>query len=241
MRRRALLGAGCGLLATRPGRAEAEVDLLLVLAADVSQSMRDVDLRLQRQGYAAALRDPEVQAAICSGPRGAVGLLYMEWSGVEDQRVLLPWTRMGEGEAAESAAVALMEAPVRSGTWTSISAALSAARRLVAAAPFAAPRRVLDVSGDGENNAGLPVEEARDAAVAEGIVINGLPVLRPDSRRAAFGRPGETALEEHYREAVTGGPGAFVLPARGLDSFAEAIRRKLILEIAGRSPGPGIG
>jgi hypothetical protein len=240
MRRRALLGAGGGLLCAGVARAGTDVDLLLLLAADVSQSMRDADLRLQRQGYAAALRDPQVQAAIGSGPRGAVGLLYLEWSGPEDQRVLLPWMRLGDAEAAEAAAIALAEAPVRSGTWTSISGAVAAARRLVAAAPFDAPRRVLDISGDGENNAGEPVEPQRDAAVEERIVINGLPIVRPDMRRAAS-RPGESALEEHYRLAVTGGPGAFVLPAQGLDTFADAIRRKLILEIAGRAVGPGAG
>jgi hypothetical protein len=240
MRRRTLLGAGCGLLSAGPARAEAEVDLLLVLAADVSQSMRDTDLRLQRQGYAAALRDEAVQAAIASGPHGAIALLYLEWSGVEDQRVVVPWTRLGDAGAVEAASLALDEAPVRSGTWTSISAAITAARGLVVAAPFAAHRCVLDISGDGENNAGPPAEQQRDAAVAEGIVINGLPILRPGLRRAAFGRPGETALEEHYRDAVTGGPGAFVLPAQGLEAFADAIRRKLILEIAGRSPDASI-
>ncbi len=236
MRRRTLLGAGCGLLCAGSARAEAEVDLLLVLAADVSQSMRDADLRLQRQGYAAALRDPEVQAAIASGPHGAIGLLYMEWSGVEDQRVLLPWTRLGDGEAAEVAALTLAETPVRSGTWTSISSAVAAAHGLAAAAPFTAPRRVFDISGDGENNAGTPVEVVRDQAVADGIVINGLPIVRSGLRPASDGRPGRTVLEEHYRMAVTGGPGSFVLPARGLDAFADAIRRKLILEIAGRWP-----
>ncbi|MGG5819326.1 DUF1194 domain-containing protein [Falsiroseomonas sp. HW251] len=238
MRRRTLFGAGCGLLLA--GRAwtqtATEVDLLLVLAADVSQSMQDRDLRLQRRGYAEALRDAEVQGAIASGANAAIGLLYMEWSGVEDQRVLLPWTRIGDAEAAEGFASGLLEAPIRSGTWTSISGALAAARRQMAAAPFTAPRRVVDVSGDGENNAGTPVEEERDAAVAEGIVINGLPILRFDARRSGAAPNGETALEEHYRRMVTGGPGAFTVRAQGLENFSEAIRRKLIMEIAGLSP-----
>ena len=241
MRRRTLLGAGCGLLFAGSGRTEptdeAEVDLLLVLAADVSQSMQDGDLRLQRRGYADALCDPQVQAAVASGAHGAIGLAYVEWSGPEDQRILLPWTRLNGTEAAEAAALALAEAPIRSGSWTSISGAIAAARRLVAAAPFAAQRRVVDISGDGANNAGAPADEERDAAVAEGIVINGLPILRGAERRARDGRPGETMLEAHYRQAVIGGPRAFILPASGLESFADAIRRKLVLEIAGLTPG----
>lgn len=242
MRRRTLMGAAGGWLLASPALAQTanrddrQVDLLLVLAADVSQSMQDHDLRLQRLGYAAALRDADLQGAIASGAYAAIGLLYMEWSGIEDQRVLLPWTRIGDAEGAEAAASALLGAPVRSGTWTSISAALAAARRHMAAAPFAAIRRVIDVSGDGENNAGGPVETERDAAVAEGIVINGLPILRQDARRSALASEGETVLEEHYRRLVTGGPGAFMLRAQGLENFSEAIRRKLILEIAGLQP-----
>ncbi|WP_237217083.1 DUF1194 domain-containing protein [Falsiroseomonas oryziterrae] len=241
MRRRILLAAGCGtLLAPRLARSEAtEVDLLLVLAADVSQSMQNRDLRLQREGYIAALRDREVMEAAASGPIGAIAVAYVEWSGVDDQRILVPWVRIGDVGDAARVALLLEEAPLRSGNWTSISMALAMSRRLIAAAPFQAQRRVVDVSGDGENNHGPPAEQERDLTVAEGIVVNGLPILRPSARLAGTGLPGETALEEHYRTLVTGGARAFVLPAQGFESFADAIRRKLVMEIADLAPsGP---
>ena len=238
MRRRTLLGAGCGLLTLpRLARAQAaEVDLLLVLAADVSQSMENSELRLQREGYVGALHDGDVLDAIGSGPCGSIAIAYLEWSGAEDQRVLVPWTRLaGAGDVA-GVAGRLAEAPLRSGTWTSISAALAASRRLVAEAPFFAARQVVDVSGDGENNHGGPVEKERDRALQDGITINGLPILRPNARLSMTGEPGETALEEHYRRLVIGGAGAFVLRAEGFDAFAGAIRRKMVMEIAGLVP-----
>jgi len=243
MRRRTLLAAGCGaLLAPRLARAsadETEVDLLLVLAADVSQSMQNRELKLQRDGYVAALRDREVMEAACSGAYGAVAVTYFEWSGMDDQRVVVPWTRIGDAEDAARIALALEAAPLRSGSWTSISNALAMSRRLIAASPFQAQRKVVDVSGDGENNHGPPVEDERDRTVAEGIVVNGLPILRPNSRMASTGLPGETALEEHYRTMVTGGARAFVLPTQGFETFPDAIRRKLVMEIAGVVPsGP---
>jgi hypothetical protein len=236
MRRRALLGAGSALLLAPPisRAAETEVDLLLVLAADISQSMQPRDLRLQREGYAAALTAKEVTEAIGSGPTGAIAALYLEWSGMDDQRVLVPWTRLSGPRDAAVFASMLAEAPQRSGNWTSISGALAASRRLMREAPFLAERRVVDVSGDGENNHGGPVDAQRDMAVEEGIVINGLPINRQPSPRDVAGGP--TALEAHYREMVAGGFGSFVLPAMGFDSFAGAIRRKLVLEIAGRVP-----
>jgi hypothetical protein len=235
MRRRFLLGAAAGLLAapaTRQARATdaaEEVDLLLVLAADISHSMQPADLRMQRAGYVAALREREVVEAIRSGPLGAIAVTYLEWSAAEDQRILAPWTRIADAEGAGRLAGMLAAAPHRVGSWTSISGAIAAARRLVRAAPFAADRAVIDVSGDGENNNGDPVQAERDRAVAEGIVINGLPILRAPT--PAGDRP---ALEAHYRDWVIGGPGAFALPAEGFASFAAAIRRKLVLEIAAR-------
>jgi hypothetical protein len=243
MRRRTLLGAGCALLAMpRLSRAQAgsgeEVDLLLVLAADVSQSMQHRELELQRQGYVTALCDKQVLDAIGSGPCGAIAVAYLEWSGAEDQRVLAPWARLAGAEDAAAFARGLAEAPLRSGTWTSITGALAASRRLMAEAPCFAARQVVDISGDGENNHGGPVEDQRDQAVAEGITINGLPILRPNARLVGGRESGETALEEHYRRMVIGGAGAFVLRAEGFGSFASAIRRKLVLEIAGL-PVPG--
>jgi hypothetical protein len=243
MRRRVLLGAGCALLAL-PRLAKArtsgppEVDLLLVMAADVSQSMQPRDLHLQREGYVAALRDPVVLDAMCSGPCGAVGLVYLEWSGAEDQRVLVPWSPIGGAEQAAYFAAALAAAPRRPGSWTSIAGAIAASRRVLAAAPFEAARRVIDISGDGENNQGGQVEEERDAAVLEGVTINGLPIIRDPAAGPVAAQDGdESALERHYRHMVIGGGGSFLMPARGFDDFAAAIRRKLVLEIAGERLG----
>jgi hypothetical protein len=243
MQRRTLLAAACGLLSTpRLARAaagaEEEVDVLLVLAADVSQSMGVPELTLQRQGYAAGLRAAAVQAAVAAGPCGAVALCYIEWSGAEDQRTLLPWTRVDGPAAAEAAALRIAEAPLRSGNWTSITGALAAGRQAIAAAPFVAARLVMDISGDGENNQGGPPQRERDAALEAGIVINGLPILRGAAARAGSGE--SSPLEAHYRAAVIGGPGAFMVPSQGFEDFARAIRRKLVMEIAGdRVAGAG--
>jgi hypothetical protein len=237
MRRRTLLAGA--LLAPRLARARAaggEVDLALVLAADISHSMQQAELILQRQGYAMALRDPEVAAAIGSGPAGAIAVLYLEWSSAGDQSVLLPWTRLADAGQAAGLAGRLEAAPLRTGMQTSISGAIAMGRRLLAAAPFSPTRRAIDISGDGENNHGVPVEQERDLAVEEGITINGLPILRR-GQRAALGA--EALLLAHYRDLVIGGAGAFVLPAEGFEAFAAAIRRKLVLEISSPAPtGP---
>jgi len=240
MRRRALLGAGCAVLSAprlARGASAGEVDLLLVLAADISHSMQENELQMQREGYAAALRHREVVAAMASGPVGAIALTYMEWSGTEDQRLLVPWMRIGDEADAELFAARLLAAPQRVGSWTSISAAITAARALYAGAPFRSERHVLDISGDGENNSGPPVELARDAALAEGLVINGLPILRTPVRFTATGMPEESPLERHYRGFVIGGPASFLVPARGFGDFPGALRRKLVLEIAGLDAG----
>jgi hypothetical protein len=233
MRRRTLLAAGGALLFTpQIARADSEVDLLLVMAADVSQSMQPRDLKMQREGYAAAMQAREVLEAIASGPCGCIAAVYMEWSGTEDQRVLVPWTRLASTGDAMAFSSALAEAPQRTGDWTSIAGAIGASRRLLAAAPFRAERHVVDISGDGENNQGGAVDAQRDLAVAEGVTINGLPILR-GGVQSAGGDAAEMPLVSHYRNLVIGGTGAFVLPALGFESFAGAIRRKLVLEIAG--------
>ena len=211
---------------------QAAVDVLLLLAADVSRSMDEEEARLQRRGYADALGDPRVQAAMTDGPGGAVAIAYLEWSGPEHQVLVLPWTRIAAPSDALACAARLLAAPPAIGTWTSIAAALDHGRRLIEAAPFAADRRVIDVSGDGSNNAGGAVEEARDRAVAAGIVVNGLPVMRDGPagpRLEGLSLP----LDLYYREQVTGGQGSFVLPAEDFRAFGDAVRRKLILEIAG--------
>lgn len=218
--------AACPLAVVSPE----PVDLLLVLAVDTSSSIdRDV-ARLQREGHCAALGDPSVIALVRSGPYGAIGLAYVEWSGVEHQRLVLPWTRVATLPDAASWSEALARQPLRSQGGTSIAAGIDFARRVLSSAPWRAARRVIDVSGDGVNNGSLPVEEARDRAVAEGIIINGIAVGDGAADIGSVSPP--RTLEDHYRDAVIGGPGAFVVTAEDFGGFGAALRRKLIREIA---------
>ena len=234
--RRALLAAAALL----PGRARAEgepVDVLLVLAVDVSRSVDEDEARLQREGYRNAVSDPAVIEAIRGGMIGAVGLAYVEWAGAEYQRLVLPWTRIASATDAQGWADRLAEAPRASLSWTSISGALDFSLKVLNDAPFDATRRVIDVSGDGVNNSGGPVELARDRVVAEGITINGLPIMND---RPTFGRMPPVPLDEYYRENVIGGPGAFVVVAEDFQSFGNAVKRKLIREIAALPATPNL-
>ncbi len=215
------------LQTTRRAAAEDSVDVLLVLAVDVSRSINEEQAALQRRGYVDAMTDPAVMEAIHRGMLGAIGVTYMEWSGRDYQRVIVPWTRIASPEAAHGWVEELQKHPPRPVGWTSVSGAIDVARQLLAAAPWHGMRRVVDISGDGVNNSGRPSAEARDEAVAEGIIINGLPILDDTP-----GFPGLIPLDEYYRRNVSGGPGAFVLPAEGMASFAQAVRRKIILEVA---------
>jgi len=243
MRRRSLLAAaGAATLLPRLGGRTAEasgepVDVLLVMAVDVSRSVDEDEARLQRQGYRSAVTDPAVLEAIRGGVTGSIAIAYVEWAGAEYQRLVLPWTRIASQADAEDWARRLDEAPRASLSWTSISGGIDFARDVLAEAPFEASRRVIDVSGDGVNNSGGPAEAARDRAVAEGIVVNGLPIVND---RPTFGRPPPLPLDEYYRESVIGGPGAFVIVAEDFESFGNALKRKLIREIAGLS-GPVVG
>lgn len=226
--RRALL-AGT-ILAPGLARAETDpVDVLLVLAVDVSRSVDEDEARLQREGYRNAVADPAVVEAIRGGMMGAIGLAYVEWAGAEYQRLVLPWTRIAGAGEAQAWSERLGEAPRASLSWTSISGALDFSLKVLNDAPFEATRRVIDISGDGVNNSGGPVELARDRAVAEGITINGLPIVND---RPTFGRMPPVPLDEYYRENVIGGPGAFVVVAEDFQSFGLAVKRKLIREIA---------
>lgn len=233
MRRRSLLAAA-GAAALLPGQARPQaagdpVDVLLLLAVDVSRSVDEDEARLQREGYRAAVSDPAVVEAIRGGMIGAIGLAYVEWAGAEYQRLVLPWTRIGSQREASAWSDRLAEAPRASLSWTSISGALEFSRSVLAEAPYDATRRVVDVSGDGVNNSGGPVELARDRLVAEGVTINGLPIVND---RPTFGRMPPIPLDEYYRESVIGGPGAFVIVAEDFNSFGHAVKRKLIREIA---------
>lgn len=236
MRRRTLLAAAgaAAMPVLGPARAEEAVDVALVLAVDVSRSIDEDEARLQREGYRAAVADPVVVAAIRGGLIGAVGIAYVEWAGIEYQRTVIPWRRIASQADAEAWAAALAEAPRASLSWTSISGAIRHARGVLAECPWEATRRVIDVSGDGVNNSGPPADRERDAAVAEGIVINGLPIIND---RPTFGRLPPVPLDDYYRENVIGGDGAFMIVAEDFESFGVAVKRKLIREIANLPPG----
>lgn len=237
MRRRSLLAGGLAAgvaILPRPLRAAEPVDVLLVLAVDVSRSVDEDEAKLQREGYRAAVTDPRVVEALQGGAIGAIGLTYVEWAGIEYQRQLLPWTRISNQAEAWRWGEALAEAPRASLSWTSLSGAIEFSTRMLSAAPFEGTRRVIDVSGDGVNNSGPPVEPARDAAVAQGIIINGLPIMND---RPTFGRRPLMPLDQYFAESVIGGSGAFLVAAEDFNSFGMAVRRKLIREIAGQG-GP---
>jgi hypothetical protein len=238
MRRRSLLAAsGAAMLPAAPSRAEESVDLLLVLAVDVSRSIDDDEARLQREGYRSAVTDVRVLEAIQSGMTGAIAVAYVEWAGSDYQRLVIPWTRIGSPVEARAWAEELEKAPRVALSWTSISGGLDFSMRTLSESPFEGTRRVIDVSGDGVNNSGLAVEQVRDRLVAQGITINGLPIMND---RPTFGRPSPMPLDQYYRESVIGGDGAFLIAAEDFTSFGNAVRRKLVREIAGR-PGPRFG
>jgi hypothetical protein len=235
-----MVGAGALLLlilasvALPAGAPAAEpVDLLLVLAADVSRSVDAAKFQLQRDGYTAAVSDPRVIEAIQSGRNGRIGLTFVEWSGVGSQRVVIDWTVIANAETAKSFGDHLLETPRSFADRTSISGAIEFAMGQIARAPYQATRRVIDVSGDGTNNAGRDVTAARDEALAQGVTINGLVIL---SETPLAWNPDHTnppgGLENYYRDHVIGGPGAFVLAAQDFNSFGQAIVKKMIAEVA---------
>jgi hypothetical protein len=229
MRRRSLLAASAALPLTARAQPQEPVDVLLVLAVDVSRSIDEDEARLQREGYRNAVSDPRVVEVIRRGMIGAIGLAYVEWAGFEYQRLVLPWTRIANQREADAWASALAEAPRASLSWTSISAGIDFSRRTLAEAPFEGTRRVIDVSADGVNNSGRPAELARDEAVAQGIIINGLPIIND---RPTFGRMPQIPLDQYFQQSVIGGAGAFMIVAEDFEAFGTAVRRKLIREIA---------
>ena len=222
-----MLASGIGLVAV--GTTVPSVDLLLVLAIDVSRSISESDAVLQRDGYRAAITDPRVMAAIQAGAIGAIGVAYVEWAAYERQELLLPWTKIGNADDAVAWAAALAAKPYSSLPRTSLSGALRYSGTVLATAPFEGTRRVIDVSGDGVNNNGPPAEAERDRLVAEGAVINGLPIV---NERPRYGMASGAGLVPYYTSAVVGGAGHFVVVAESFDTFAAAIRRKLLQEIA---------
>jgi Protein of unknown function (DUF1194) len=205
-----------------PAAAQTAVDLQLVLAVDASGSVDQYRFDLQKRGYVAAFRHARVLQAIRSGPSQAIAVTMVQWTGPMMQVHVVGWTRVGDEETAAAFAAAIERAPRQLfGGGTSISGAIDYAAALFPRSPFRAARRVIDISGDGSNNRGRSVEQARDEAVAAGIGINGLPILalEPD-------------LDRYYYDSVIGGPGAFVVAAQTYETFADAILKKLITEIA---------
>jgi hypothetical protein len=222
--------AGAGV----PASAQTAVDLQLVLAVDASGSVSEARFELQKQGYVAAFRSPLLLRAVRSGSRQAIAVTMVQWTGPALQVQVVPWMLVND-EASMLALAAAIEAAPRQlfGGGTSISGAIDHAMTLFPNAPYQGARRVIDVSGDGRNNRGRPAAEARDEAVRAGVTINGLPILAV-----------EPDLEEFYRDNVIGGPGAFVIPAASFETFADAILKKLVIEISelhGRKVGVRVG
>jgi hypothetical protein len=234
---RILLAAACSLPAAGEARAAETVDVQLVLAVDVSLSMSPQELEIQRRGYATAMADQSVIDAIADGAYGRIAVTYIEWAGKDTQRVIVPWTYIATRADAEAFAGKLTEEVPRSARRTSISGGLAFAADLIAESGIQAAKRVIDVSGDGPNNEGAPVESARDRIVAQGIVINGLPLMTNGGFTSVYDVPD---LDVYYRNCVIGGPGAFMSPVTGWEQFPEAVRRKLVLELAARPIHPPV-
>ncbi|MGI3168128.1 DUF1194 domain-containing protein [Pseudooceanicola sp. C21-150M6] len=212
-----------------------EVDVELLLLVDVSRSMTPNELEIQRRGYAEALLSGEVIAAIQGGMLGNVAIAYVEWAGHTSQRVVHDWAIIRSREDAAAFSQALTDHYSTGMRRTSISAALTSGAEFFAGNGFSGLRRVIDISGDGPNNDGSPVLAARDRVLAQGIVINGLPLMTDEGFGGQWTLPD---LDQYYINCVTGGPGSFVIPVTSWTEFAGAIRRKLILEIAGDMPPP---
>jgi hypothetical protein len=210
--------------------ADRPVDLELVLAVDVSGSMDSDEKLLQRTGYVEAFRHPEVIGAITSGTYRSVAVTYVEWAGPAAQQVIIPWRIIDGIEAAAAFADELAAAASVRIRGTSISGALLFSAPLFEGNGFHASRQVIDISGDGPNNMGVPVLPVREAVLQQGIVINGLPITL---KSGGFGglQPGE--LDLYYEDCVIGGPGAFIISVQHPSQLGDAIRRKLVLEIAG--------
>ncbi|TPQ49283.1 hypothetical protein C2U72_19305, partial [Prosthecomicrobium hirschii] len=218
-----------------PARAETRVDVELVLAVDISYSMDEDEQRLQRAGYVEAITSPEVLEAIRRGPNQRIAVAYVEWAGAGEQRLTVDWTLIDGKATAEAFVAKLMAQPIRRAYRTSISGALGFSAPLFDRNGFDGLRQVIDVSGDGPNNQGLPVEEVRREVLDRGIVINGLPIL---IKRPNFGTMDITDLDTYYSECVVGGEGSFMVPIKTREAFSAATRMKLLMEIAGDFPAP---
>lgn len=214
-------------------RADNTVDVLLVLAVDISYSMDPEEQALQREGYATALTSREFLDALKLGPNGRIAIAYVEWAGEKEQQLILPWHLVDGPESAKILSEKILAVPLRRAYRTSISGAIQFSAALFKTSGYKALRNVIDVSGDGVNNHGAPVTRARDEAVRQGITINGLPLVLKRSSSSALDIPD---LDVYYEDCVIGGPGAFVIPVRTRDEMLRAIKTKMVLEVAGVKP-----
>jgi hypothetical protein len=209
------------------------VDVELVLAVDISYSMDPEEQTLQKEGYIAALTSREFMQAIRQGMHGKIAITYFEWAGAHIQHMVVPWRVIDGPETADSVANDIARSPLRRGARTSISGALLYAMPLFDSSGYRGIRKVIDVSGDGTNNHGPLVTLTRDDVLTKGITINGLPIML---KRPNFGGMDLEELDVYFEDCVIGGPGAFVVPIRERNQFKDAIRTKLVLEVAGRMP-----
>ncbi len=218
---------------TADKEATPSVDVELILAVDVSYSMDMDELAIQREGYAQAIISKEFLQALKTGPNGKIAVTYFEWAASSDQKIIIPWRLIDGPETADAVAAEIMKTPIRRASRTSISGAINFAMPLFDENPYRGLRRVIDISGDGPNNNGAPVAGARDAALEKGIVINGLPIMM---KEPSYSTMDIDNLDFYYEDCVIGGPGSFVVTIKDRDKFKEAIRTKLLLEVAGRTP-----
>jgi hypothetical protein len=209
------------------------VDVELVLAVDVSYSMDMDELAIQREGYAQAIVSKEFLQALKTGPNGKISVTYFEWAASSDQKIIIPWRVIDGPETADAVANEIMKTPIRRASRTSISGAINFAMPLFDENPHRGLRRVIDISGDGPNNNGFPVTGARDAAIEKGVTINGLPIM---VKEPSYSTMDIDNLDFYYEDCVIGGPGAFVVTIKDREKFKEAIRTKLVLEVANLQP-----
>lgn len=209
------------------------VDVELILAVDVSYSMDMDELAIQREGYAQAIQSKEFLQALKAGPNGRIAVTYFEWAASSDQKVIIPWRLIDGPETADAVAAEIMKTPIRRASRTSISGAIGFAMPLFDEDPYRGLRRVIDISGDGPNNNGGPVTAARDIALEKGVVINGLPIM---VKEPSYSTMDIDNLDVYYEDCVVGGPGSFVIAIKDRAKFKEAIRTKLLMEVAGRVP-----
>jgi hypothetical protein len=238
----AAIAAGVGFAAPNAAQVLAQrsgipVDVELVLAVDVSYSMDPDEQALQREGYIAAITSPEFMRALRQGMHAKVAMTYFEWAGSHHTQIIVPWRVIDGPETADSFAADIARARYSRASRTSISSALLFGATLFDGSGYRGLRRVIDVSGDGVNNNGPLVTLARDEVLAKGITINGLPIMLKRPMNATMDID---SLDIYFEDCVIGGPGAFVIPIKERTQFKEAIRTKLVLEIAGLTPEPRV-